>query len=159
MLIAAAAIGAAAALAAADPTALPLGDDKVTTADRSGAGSTALDANGLDAVAHELQDRCGGHSAPDGRYHYHSLSPCAAGAPTAHAKLVGYALDGFGIYGNRGPGGKPLANLDLDAYHGHTHTVTWRGKQTRMFHYHATPDYPYTVGCYRGTPVQTGPPG
>ncbi|HLE99929.1 MAG TPA: YHYH protein [Gaiellaceae bacterium] len=121
----------------------------------------ALDANGFDAVAHEIQDRCGGHPAPDGRYHYHSLSPCAAPgtSTTAHSKLVGYALDGFGIYGKRGLRGKPLTNADLDACHGHTHTITWRGKRTRMFHYHATLEYPYTVGCFRATPVHTGPGG
>ncbi len=28
-----------------------------------------------------------------------------------------------------------------------------------MYHYDATLEYPYTVGCYHGTPVTTGPRG
>jgi hypothetical protein len=114
-----------------------------------------LDAAGRDAAAHELQDRCGGHPQMQGQYHYHSLSPCAdAGASTsAHSKLVGYALDGFGIYGLRGVGGKLLTNADLDVCHGHVHAIAWRGTNVRMFHYHATREYPYTLGCFRGIPV------
>src|SRR5205085_854391 len=34
----------------------------------------ALDAGGKDAVAHEIQDHCGGHPQMSGLYHYHSLS-------------------------------------------------------------------------------------
>ncbi|HAJ61709.1 MAG TPA: hypothetical protein DCP31_22720 [Cyanobacteria bacterium UBA8543] len=60
-------------------------------------------------------------------------------------------MDGFGIYGHRGEGGKVLTNADLDACHGHTHPIEWDGKQVNLYHYHATWEYPYTVGCYRGT--------
>jgi hypothetical protein len=129
----------------------------------------ALDAGGRDAAAHELQDRCGGHPQQQGEYHYHALSPCAhTGKRTAHSRLVGYALDGFGIYGPRGQGGKALTDADLDACHGHTHVITWHGRRVRMYHYHATAEYPYTLGCYRGTPASSaglgnraggGPPG
>jgi hypothetical protein len=28
-----------------------------------------------------------------------------------------------------------------------------------MYHYHATYEYPYTVGCYRGTAATTTPGG
>jgi hypothetical protein len=117
-----------------------------------------LDAAGRDAAAHELQDRCGGHPQMQGQYHYHALSPCAAAgtSASAHSKLVGYALDGFGIYGLRGVGGKVLTSADLDACHGHTHTIAWRGTSVRMYHYHATREYPYTLGCFRGTPSRAG---
>jgi hypothetical protein len=120
-----------------------------------------LDAAGRDAAAHELQDRCAGHPQMQGQYHYHSLSPCAAAgtSTSAHAKLVGYALDGFGIYGLRGVGGKLLTNVDLDACHGHTHAIVSRGKSLRMYHYHATREYPYTLGCFRGTPSSAGVSG
>jgi YHYH protein len=115
-----------------------------------------LDAEGRDAVAHELQDRCGGHPERTGQYHYHSLSPCAdAGtSTTAHSKLVGYAVDGFGIYGPRGEGSKLLSNADLDVCHGHTHSLVWRGQTMRLFHYHATREYPYTIGCFRASPAR-----
>jgi hypothetical protein len=114
----------------------------------------ALDANNLDAVAEEVQDHCFGHPNDFG-YHYHSVSPCIPDAGTGHSKLMGYAFDGFGIYGPRGEGGTVLTTADLDECHGHTHEITWDGEKAEMFHYHATWEYPYTVGCYRGTSTVT----
>lgn len=115
----------------------------------------ALDADGRDAVAHEVQDSCEGHPQGAGIYHYHNVSKCVAttDVSTEHSPLVGYIADGFGIYGNRGEGGKALTNADLDECHGHSHTITANGAATVQYHYHATKEYPYTVGCYRGTPV------
>jgi len=112
----------------------------------------ALDAPGRDAVAHETQDSCQGHPQESGVYHYHSLSTCVPDKVDAsgHSELVGYALDGFGIYGRRGEGGKILTSADLDECHGHTHEILWDGKKVVMYHYHATWDFPYTVGCLRG---------
>ena len=85
----------------------------------------ALDALGKDAVAHEIQDACNGHPERNGTYHYHSLSVCQEGpqAVDAHSPLMGYAFDGYGIYGHRGDDGKTLSNADLDECHGHTHIV------------------------------------
>jgi len=112
-----------------------------------------LDAEGRDAPAHEVQDHCDGHPDPTGSYHYHSLSPCAKVGKSA--TLVGYALDGFGIYA----GGKAVSTADLDVCHGTTSVVPWRGKKVRIYHYVMTADYPYSLGCFRGTPVRTRPPG
>lgn len=113
----------------------------------------ALDAPGRDAVAHETQDACQGHPQESGVYHYHSLSSCVADQrePNGHSALVGYLLDGFGIYGPYGEKGQALRSKDLDECHGHTHTINWEGKQVAMYHYHATPDFPYTAGCLRGS--------
>jgi hypothetical protein len=113
-----------------------------------------LDAGGRDAVAHEIQDHCSGHPQPQGVYHYHSGSGCFTDPGTGHSALLGYALDGFGIYGSRGEGGTALGTADLDECHGHTHTVVWDGSSVSMYHYHLTPDYPYTLGCFRGTALQ-----
>ena len=66
---------------------------------------------------------------------------------------MGYAFDGFGVYGHYGENGEILTNADLDACHGHTHMIEWDGQRVEMYHYHATYEYPYTIGCYRGTPV------
>jgi hypothetical protein len=118
----------------------------------------ALDALGRDAVAHEVLDKCSGHPDPSGTYHYHSLSGCIPDPGMGHSKLVGYALDGFGIYGLRGSDGKTLTDSDLDACHGHTHVVDWNGKKVSMYHYHMTREYPYSIGCYKGTPIATGGP-
>jgi hypothetical protein len=113
----------------------------------------ALDAPGRDAVAHETQDKCQGHPQQGGVYHYHWITTCLDDKREVdgHSALLGYALDGFGIYGRFGEGGKLVSSTDLDACHGHTHAITWNGKRVVMYHYHATWDFPYTIGCLRGT--------
>ena len=113
----------------------------------------ALDGEGRDALAHEEQDSCQAHPQPSGQYHYHALTECISDPGTGHSNLLGYARDGFGIYGVRGESGETLTNADLDECHGHTHAITWDGATVTMYHYHATYEYPYTVGCYRGTPI------
>jgi hypothetical protein len=139
---------------AAQPSCLGMGPIGIMT---SGAlFFNALDAGGLDAAAHEIQDNCGGHPQQNGQYHYHSFSPCLADAGTGHSALIGYAFDGFGIYGPRGEDGTVLSNADLDECHGHSHLIEWNGQQVVMYHYHATYEYPYTLGCYHGTATNTG---
>ncbi|MBI5842830.1 MAG: YHYH protein [Chloroflexi bacterium] len=116
----------------------------------------ALDAEGRDAPAHELQDNCQGHPQMDGAYHYHTLTDCVEDEGTGHSSLVGYALDGSGIFGYRGEDGSDMTTAELDECHGHTHVIEWDGATVEMYHYHTTHEYPYTVGCFRGTPVSTG---
>ena len=83
-----------------------------------------------------------------------------------HSPLVGYIADGFGIYGNLGEHGEPLTNSDLDECHGHTHAIpdaheihghsrAGSGSDAAVvrYHYHQTQEFPYTIGCYKGTPV------
>ncbi|MBX3099460.1 MAG: YHYH protein [Salinibacterium sp.] len=113
----------------------------------------ALDGSGGDAAAHEAQDLCNGH--PDGAddYHYHDIPSCILDvlAPTG-STLVGYALDGYGIYVERDSLGNLPTNADLDECHGRTSTVLFNGIEQEMYHYSATLEFPFTVGCYRGTP-------
>ncbi len=117
--------------------------------------SSAFDAGLLDAPAHELQDRCGGHPNDSGTYHYHNLSPCIAdeGVET----VLGYAYDGFPITGARVADGKYLTTEDLDACHGVTSEVLIDGKRRMTYHYVMTIDFPYSAGCFRGKPASTGP--
>lgn len=133
------------------PTCVPQGLIGFTT---SGAALyNALDGAGRDAAAHEVQDRCAGHPQGQGQYHYHSWSTCMSDAGEAqhrHSDLIGYALDGYGVFGQLGEGGKRLANADLDACHGHTHTISWDGQTRTLYHYHMTREYPYSVGCFHG---------
>lgn len=119
----------------------------------------ALDGEGRDAVAHELQDQCNGHPDQSSTYHYHDISSCLLKQATGSSTLVGYALDGFGIYVERDAQGNLLTDASLDACHGRTSLVQWDGKQVMMYHYDATLEFPYTLGCYMGTPVasHTGP--
>jgi hypothetical protein len=111
----------------------------------------ALDAGGRDAVAHEVQDACSGHPQMSGEYHYHGPSACLPNE-SGNEVLIGYALDGFGIYSLYDANGRELTNADLDDCHGRVSEVEWDGKRAVMFHYVLTREYPYTVGCFRGTP-------
>ncbi|MEU2157469.1 YHYH protein [Streptomyces sp. NPDC019396] len=115
----------------------------------------SLDDAGRDVAAHETQDVCDGH--PDGAeaYHYHNIPSCLlSAADKKGATLVGYALDGFGIYVERDDKGNLPTNADLDECHGRTSKVMWNGRETSIYHYSATLEFPYTVGCFRGTPVE-----
>jgi hypothetical protein len=108
------------------------------------------DARGEDAVAREIVDVFGGHPAGSA-YHYHFI-PERLDSETledGHSGIVGYINDGFPIYGYRGVGALEMSNDDLDVCHGHDHGVLG-------YHYHATIEYPYTIGCYMGTPVLEG---
>ncbi|MCW2966469.1 MAG: hypothetical protein JWM71_241 [Solirubrobacteraceae bacterium] len=115
-----------------------------------------FDAENRDAVAQEVLDSCQGHPNNSG-YHHHWIPTCLADGGTGQSPLMGYALDGFGIYGHRGAGGRVMTDKDLDACHGITSRVRWNGRWVRMYHYVATWEFPYTVGCFRGTPVVDGP--
>ena len=113
----------------------------------------ALDAAGRDAVAHEVQDHCNGHPERHGEYHYHGPTACIPGAMDRNT-LIGYALDGFGIYSIYDESGRELTNADLDECHGRVSRILWDGKPVTMYHYVLTREYPYTVGCFRGNALQ-----
>lgn len=141
---------------AASPSCVPMG---MVGFMLSGAALfNAVDAVGRDAPAWEIQDACSGHPERTGQYHYHDLSPCiedTRSQPGGHSDLIGYALDGFGIFGEHGEGGHKLTNADLDACHGHTHEMIWDGRMRTIYHYHMTGAYPYSIGCFRSQPVRT----
>ncbi len=134
--------------AASTPGCLPLGPIGVFT--NGVVLYDALDAGGRDAAAHETQDLCDGH--PDGHeaYHYHSVASCIEARATGSSTLVGYAFDGYGIYVERDASGNLPTDADLDACHGRVSEVMWNGTLTSIYHYDATLEYPYTVGCFHG---------
>ncbi|HUI04165.1 MAG TPA: YHYH protein [Acidimicrobiales bacterium] len=113
-----------------------------------------FDADGNDAAAVETQDECHGHPNGPNGYHYHSLSPCLLSKKAlTHTTQVGWALDGFGIYVEYNARGQLLTDASLDACHGRTSVVKWQGKYVDIYHYDMTMEFPYTVGCFKGTPV------
>ena len=116
-------------------------------------------AEGADASKNEVFDECCGHPDPLGRYHYHIYPRCIHTSFTdpagQHSPLIGYAFDGYAIYGPNGSGGKPPT--DLDSCNGHTDA-------TRGYHYHVTNKFPYILGGYHGVVDSSnldrgGPPG
>jgi len=135
---------------AAEPGCLPMGMIGVTTT--GVALYSALDDAGRDAAAHEVQDLCDGHPQGRGQYHYHGPSPCLPGVDAD--SLVGWALDGFPILGERDAAGAALGDADLDACHGRAEEVVVDGR-SYPYAYRVTPEYPYTLGCFTG-PVPAG---
>lgn len=113
-----------------------------------------FDEDGNDAAAIETQDICHGHPNVPNGYHYHSLSPCLLSKKAlTHTTQVGWALDGYGIYVEYNAKGQLLTDNDLDGCHGRTSVVPWHGKKVSIYHYDMTVEFPYTVGCFVGTPV------
>jgi YHYH protein len=135
---------------ASKPTCLPMG--AIGIALSGGVFFNALDADKRDAVANEIFDACEGHPQQQGQYHYHHNSPCFdQGKEGEHSPLLGYALDGFGLYGARGENGNVLTNNDLDKCHGHTSNALDRlGNSVNGYHYHINNEFPYTLGCFKG---------
>lgn len=112
----------------------------------------ALDDEGRDANVHDMLDSCDAHPYSDGQYHYHGPSPCMPNVNTSDQ--VGYALDGYGIYGEKDlTTGDTLHDTDLDACHGTLSPVMWNGNKVTIYHYVLTEEFPYTIGCFTGTPV------
>ncbi len=137
-------------------------NSKITTGIATTGGTfhleIAFDAsnNAVDPNAALPLDSCWGHPY-EGQYHYHGPSYTCFGTQsdtTTHSPLVGWALDGFGIYGILGENGQEMKNADLDECHGHTHSIEWEGQTVEMYHYHLNAEYPYSIGCFRGTPVE-----
>jgi hypothetical protein len=102
-------------------------------------------AQGADAALNEVFDECCGHPDPMGRYHYHIYPTCIhtsfTDKPGEHSPIIGYAFDGYAIYGPLGEDGKEPK--DLDECNGHTDSI-------RGYHYHVTAKFPYILGGYHG---------
>jgi len=134
---------------AAAPSCVPMG--MIGFALSGAAIFNAFDAGGRDAPAHEIQDRCNGHPERSSQYHYHNWSPCL-GVADADAP-VGWMLDGFPILGPVDAQGHEIVNAELDACHGRVGPVRIDGRLVTTYHYRFTLEFPYTIGCFRGTPV------
>lgn len=77
------------------------------------------EANGFNVDTSLIPLNCGGHVTPPVGpgpvYHYHKAADCQnISSPGTHAPIIGYANDGFGIYGFGAFNGDPV----LDECHG-----------------------------------------
>jgi phosphatidylethanolamine-binding protein (PEBP) family uncharacterized protein len=105
--------------------------------------------NGDTKVLGEL-DTCNGHAGRADDYHYHAAPTCLmAGKPSSYwdTHPIGWALDGFGIYGYNNADGT-LATRD-GVCGGNTTAVTG---SPAGYSYHVTDASPYVLSCFRGTP-------
>jgi len=112
----------------------------------------------VDAVHAEswMDDGCFGHLSGGGNYHTHAglwsssaqreACKLPVDASGEHSKLLGWAFDGYGLYGPRDEGGRELQLGELDACGGHSQEA--KGG----YHYHLIGGYPYALECYHGCP-------
>lgn len=121
------------------------------------------EANGFNVDTSLIPLNCGGHVTPPVGpgpvYHYHKAADCQnISSPGSHAPLIGYANDGFGIYGFGAFNGEPI----LDECHGNfgpvpsPHCVHGTEASCEVaYKYHASPVFnlpgephkPYYMGC------------
>lgn len=85
-------------------------------------------------------DQWGGHCGRSDDYHYH-VAPLHLQETVGAGQPIGYALDGFPIFGEREIDGSPVGHLD--DLNGHTDA-------NGGYHYHGTRTYPYINGGFRG---------
>jgi YHYH protein len=104
----------------------------------------------VDAIlaAHTLApfDDNGGHLNPHAGYHYHAATGKTKELAQAdgHAPMLGYAMDGFGLYAHLDPAGKP--GIELDECGAHV-------DETRGYHYHVgAPGSNQVLKCLHGRP-------
>jgi hypothetical protein len=111
---------------------------------------TVKSANGQDVP---FLDSCNGHPTPMGVYHYHGLPECITQTVDVEGEashIIGVALDGFPIYGDRALNGSKISVDQLDACNGVT-SATPEFPQG-IYHY-VLPDIRdanSSIGCFTG---------
>ncbi|WP_417256978.1 YHYH protein [Celeribacter halophilus] len=90
-------------------------------------------------------DACGGHAGRGDDYHYHMKPVCmiADMESAGDDAIIGWAFDGFPIYGDNNPDGTPIVEGMLDVCNGQT-------DETFGYRYHTSEDAPYIVQCLMG---------
>ncbi|EQC37100.1 hypothetical protein SDRG_05327 [Saprolegnia diclina VS20] len=101
-----------------------------------------------------ILDACNGYVDGAGAYRYYAAPDCLLDALNDVAgttsPVIGYALDGYPVYGRYDSTG--AVPLDLDACNGKWHADGRYG-------YHVTDTPPYTINCFHGVvPTTTGAP-
>jgi len=132
-----------------------------------------------DPYYNKMLDSCGGHTGPANEYHYHVLMTIAI-CNLKNTAVLGYAIDGFPIYGPTGclnvkctqkaavkSGYVQIGNPQKNVWDAYKYSATpsstvldecnGRVQPDGTYGYHATLSFPYIIGCFKGTPTtQTG---
>ena len=132
-----------------------------------------------DPYYNKMLDKCGGHTGPASEYHYHVLMTIAI-CNLKNTAVLGYAIDGFPIYGPTGclnvkctkkakmnSGYELIGNPQKNVWDAYKYNATpsstvldecnGRVQPDGTYGYHATLSFPYIFGCFKGTPTtQTG---
>jgi len=98
-----------------------------------------------DTLLTKQLDVCGGHAGRGDDYHYHIKPTCMIEqmANAGDDAIIGWAFDGFPIYGDNNPDGTPIAVGVLDVCNGQT-------DDTFGYRYHTSEAAPYIVQCLMG---------
>lgn len=90
-------------------------------------------------------DVCGGHAGRGDDYHYHVKPTCMIEqmANAGDDAVIGWAFDGFPIYGDNNPDGTSIAAGTLDVCNG-------QEDDTYGYRYHTSETAPYIVQCLMG---------
>lgn len=112
---------------------------------------TITDSNGITA---SFVDKCAGHPIPmQGAYHYHGLSSCVTAKVDTTGKpshVIGFALDGFPIYGDRDIKGKQLTAKNLDQCNGIYSATPEFPKGIYHYVLLGTADVRSSIACFHG---------
>ncbi len=98
-----------------------------------------------DTLLTEQLDHCGGHAGRGDDYHYHVSPKCMIEQMENKGDdaILGWAFDGFPLYGNNNPDGTPISANTLDVCNG-------QPDDTYGYRYHTSADSPYIIQCLRG---------
>lgn len=99
-----------------------------------------------DTLLTQQLDVCGGHAGRGDDYHYHVKPVCMIEqmANAGDDAIIGWAFDGFPIYGDNNPDGSPIAMDVLDVCNG-------QADDTFGYRYHTSAEAPYIIQCLMGT--------
>jgi hypothetical protein len=124
---------------------------------------TITNASGITA---SFIDKCAGHPIPNsGAYHYHGLPNCVTAKVDKVSKpshIIGFALDGFPIYGDRDNKGKQVTVKNLDQCNGINSATPEFPKGIYHYVLLATADARSSIACFHGevdaSQIQPMPP-
>ena len=136
-----------------------------------GDGKTVAMANNFTVtnsagITASFVDKCAGHPTPDiGAYHYHGLPNCVTAKVDKVSKpshIIGFALDGFPIYGDRDNKGKQLTAKNLDQCNGVNSATPEFPKGIYHYVLLSTLDARSSIACFHGavdaSQIQAMPP-
>ncbi|MGJ8533745.1 MAG: YHYH protein [Alphaproteobacteria bacterium] len=98
-----------------------------------------------DTLLTQQLDICGGHAGRGDDYHYHVKPTCMIEqmANAGDDAIIGWAFDGFPIYGDKNPDGTIIAEGVLDVCNGQPDEIFG-------YRYHTSSEAPYIVQCLMG---------
>lgn len=98
-----------------------------------------------DTLLTKQLDACGGHAGRGDDYHYHVAPACMIDEMknAGDDAIIGWAFDGFPLFGDNNPDGTPISEPALDVCNG-------QSDETFGYRYHTSKEAPYIIQCLMG---------